>query len=453
MSARPILMGELGLLSLFDLAQLFMLTGATGTLHVLSEGRKGFFRFERGQIANAVDEKLTQGEEAAYHVFAWRTGTFDFRVEPPTGGRSIQENTDALMLEAARRVDEAHASEGGESVTRALQARAGRFEALREAFQTVALAARKTNPEDGAHRFAGLSGIGDLLVYRPGMRVRVLRAGQWEDLAPAPLEPAAYLRLCASCFEDHTTEKHESGARSTTLFEDQRELLVTQLPAPNDALVVRGVNGPGAMPSRLAGNESAVQDVLDLTTGLLLLGAPNGHAAERLLHTTLAALLERRSRTVLLVSDRPILQRRDARGALLVTPLEGFAESVTAFSPDLAVFDVAHASASLEALHHVPLIVSAVIAPDAASLLPRWLARHGLTADAANVPLAGADVGVLHSSGTALADGSLPVTAGRLDAARAASADADATASDARPEDAAMLSLVEKLRQDLDAAA
>jgi hypothetical protein len=446
MSARPILMGELGLLSLFDLAQLFMLNGATGTLHVQSEGRKGFFRFERGQIANAVDEKLVQGDEAAYQVFGWRTGTFEFRVEPPTGGRSIQDSTEALMLEAARRLDEANAMEGGESLTRALQARAGRFEALREAFQTIAMAARATDPEAGdRHRFAGLSGIGDLLVYRPGMRVRVLRAGAWEDLTPGPLEPAAYLRLCASCF-DHSSEHPDAGARSVTLYEDQRELLVTQLPAPHDALVVRGLSGPGALPSRLTGNETAILDVLDITTGLLLVGAPNGHAAERLLHTALAGLLERRSRTVLLVSDRPIHQRRDARGALLITPLEGFAEAVGAFSPDVAVFDVAHASASLEALHHVPLIVSAVLAPDAASLLPRWLARHGLTPEAANVPLAGADVGVLHSNGLALKDGSLPVTAGRLDAAAG-----DAAA--AGPEDAAMLSLVEKLRQDLDAAA
>ena len=130
MSTRPILMGELGVLSLFDLAQLLMLIGATGTLQVQSQGRKGFFRFERGQIANAVDERLSQGEEAAFRVFSWRTGSFDFRIEPPTGGRSIHESTDALMLEAARRIDEARSSEGGESLTLALQARAGGFAAL-----------------------------------------------------------------------------------------------------------------------------------------------------------------------------------------------------------------------------------------------------------------------------------------------------------------------------------
>src|SRR5205823_7842233 len=88
MSVRPVIMGELGLLSLFDLAQLLMLNGATGSLHVFSHGKKGLLRFERGQIANAIDERMHEGEDAACRVFGWRTGTFEFRVEPPTGGRT-----------------------------------------------------------------------------------------------------------------------------------------------------------------------------------------------------------------------------------------------------------------------------------------------------------------------------------------------------------------------------
>src|SRR5262245_40386258 len=115
-----------------------MLNGATGTLHVLSAGRKGFLRFERGQISNAVDERLREGEDAAYHVFTWRQGTFEFRIEPPTGGRTIHDSTEGLMLEAARRLDESSQHQHGESMTETLQARAGKFEALRQAFLRVA---------------------------------------------------------------------------------------------------------------------------------------------------------------------------------------------------------------------------------------------------------------------------------------------------------------------------
>ena len=184
MSTRPVILGELGLLSLFDLSQLLMLNGATGALHVASNGRKGHFRFERGQIANAVDDRLEEGEAAAYKLFSWRTGTFEFRVEPPTGGRNIHDSTEGLMLEAARRMDEAGVSEDGESVTQALQARAGKFEALREAFQRVASDVGTAGREGGGGgmRFAGLTATGDTLLYRPGLPVRLLHAGTWQDV-------------------------------------------------------------------------------------------------------------------------------------------------------------------------------------------------------------------------------------------------------------------------------
>lgn len=173
MSARVILTGELGPLSLFDLAQLFLLSGTSGTLHVHSSGRNGFFRFERGQIWNAVDERLAEGEEAAYRLFAWRAGTFEFRIEQPTGDRTIHDSTDGLMLEAARRLDEAGVTESGESVTATLQARAGRFEKLREAFHRIALAAR-AGVGSGAEgsRFSALRSEGDALLYRPGAPFR-----------------------------------------------------------------------------------------------------------------------------------------------------------------------------------------------------------------------------------------------------------------------------------------
>jgi hypothetical protein len=284
------------------------------------------------------------------------------------------------------------------------------------------------------------------------MPSRILRAGRWQDVNPGLLEPAAFLRLCASCF-DHSSETAAAGARSVTLYEDQRELLVTQLPSPNDALVVRAVSGPGATCTRLAGPETAIREVLELPAGLLLLGAPNEHAAERLVHAALAGLLERRSLTVLLVSARPARPRREGRGALLVTPREGFDEAVAAFAPDVVAFDVVNAGASLEALHRTPLVVSALVSPDAASLLPRWLARHGLAGGATGLPLAGAEVGLLHSHGVATADGSLPVTALRVRSTPASGAKRPREALASASEDASLLSVIEDLRKDLDQAA
>jgi hypothetical protein len=103
-------------------------------------------------------------------------------------------------------------------------------------------------------------------------------------------------------------------------------------------------------------------------------------------------------------------------------------------------------------------VVCALVAPDAASLLPRWLARHGLTvASAASLPLAGADVGVLFTPG-ASADGDvLPVVAARgVSRAEATPSGPRAVRSGPRAEtagDAAMRSVIEQLQRELRDAA
>lgn len=141
MSPRPVILGELGLISLFDLAQLLLLNGATGTLHVQSGGRKGLLRFDRGQIADALDDRFDSGVEAAYRVFGWAQGTFEFRAGKPSGnGRRIHDSTEGLMLEAARRMDESQRATTHEGdVTRALLARHDRWSGMRSALARFGL--------------------------------------------------------------------------------------------------------------------------------------------------------------------------------------------------------------------------------------------------------------------------------------------------------------------------
>jgi len=198
--------------------------------------------------------------------------------------------------------------------------------------------------------------------------------------------------------------------------------------------------------------------VLNIGAGLVLVGAPGIRAAEQLLHTVLARVLERRPVTALLTAERGTWQQGEALGAMLLTPRAGLAGALEAFAPDLVAFDVAHADASLDTLHRVPLVVCALVAPDAASLLPRWLARHGLAVtDAASVPLAGADVGVLFTPGASAEGDVLPVVA-----AHAVARDGEtpsgprAVRSGPRPEpaaDLALRSVIEQLQRELRDAA
>lgn len=281
MSKRPVILGELGLISLFDLAQLLLLNGASGTLHVTSDDRRGWLRFERGQIVEARDEAAQDGLEAAYEVFTWRHGSFEFRLESPTGGggRRIQSGTEGLMMEAARRMDEASIGRADADVTRALLERAGLWTTLRHAASAPA-------PEN----------------TRPGL---------------------------------------ERG----------------------DALLSRA-------------------------QGLLLVAAPGIRAAETLLRATVARVRAHRDATVLFTAERPAASQADARGPLLTVPRVRFAASLASSAPTIVALDCAHADLAAEALAHDALVIVAVVAPDAASALPLWVARQGL----ADRPL---DVGLL----------------------------------------------------------
>lgn len=285
MSKRPVIMGELGLISLFDLAQLLLLNGASGTLHVTSQERHGWLRFERGQIVAARDEQDQDGLEAAYEVFTWRQGTFAFRTEPPTGGngRRIQTSTEGLMMEAARRMDEASVGRADADATRAL----------------------------------------------------LERAGLWATL------------------------------RQTTL-------------APVAEPVTAGLEGGDAL--------------LALEHGLVLVGAPGIRAAEALLRATVARLRAQRDATVQFTAERAAARQNDARGPLLTVPRSRFAASLTTTAPAVVALDCAHADLAGVAIAHDALVIVAVVAPDAASLLPSWVARHGLAEHTH-------DVGVLFDDG------------------------------------------------------
>jgi hypothetical protein len=78
----------------------------TGVLEVEARGKRGALYFDHGQIVNALDDALGDGEQAAYRIFAWSGGTFVFRLQPPPPLRSINTGTESLILDIARFMDE-----------------------------------------------------------------------------------------------------------------------------------------------------------------------------------------------------------------------------------------------------------------------------------------------------------------------------------------------------------
>jgi len=234
-STRPVILGELGLLSLFDLAQLLALNRATGTLYVTSNHRQGCLQFDQGQLANARDERMQEGMDAACRVFGWRTGAFEFRVDSPVGGgRTIHDSTESVMLEAARRLDEAGAGVSG-SFIESVQSHSHRLQAMHRRHQPVASDA--TGAPDRAASFAALQAAGDALLYRPNLKVRLFQAGHWHEIGERALTPAEFAELRDTFFDAG------NGAlpRDFIVREPAREILVSHLPGPGEALFVRSV--------------------------------------------------------------------------------------------------------------------------------------------------------------------------------------------------------------------
>jgi len=103
--------GVLEEFSIFDVGQFLMLNRKTGTLTVRSDPHAVYLTFKDGQLLNAVDERLKNGEAVILAAVQWRSGSFDFEAGPVSPERLIQDSTESVLLEAARVLDEMRAGD------------------------------------------------------------------------------------------------------------------------------------------------------------------------------------------------------------------------------------------------------------------------------------------------------------------------------------------------------
>ncbi|MCC6349556.1 MAG: DUF4388 domain-containing protein [Candidatus Eisenbacteria bacterium] len=376
MAPVPALGGELGLLSLFDLGQLLLLNGATGELCVTREGRKGYLYFDRGQIVNAVDDEYHEGEGAAYTLFSWKSGTFEFHARPARGVRVVTEGTEALMLEAARRMDELGLGEAGEEAK--LKQRASALDALREAFHSVAVeSGAGASESDGApgSPLARLAGPDDVLLLRPGRRTRVRMNGAWQDAGAAPLDPSAYEQLRVR-LQDVTAGAKESARVHLTAGEDGRRYATARLAGEHEALWVRLADAPSPALASLPGGEVIAAQIAG-ASGLLLVAAPEPGAAGRFFHACVAHLAASRGEALLLVAEAGRAPAGDGTGAVLRAGSRDAEAVLRSCAPGCAAFDAAHAHLSSAALGLSSLVVAGIVAPGPEAAVPAWCARNG----------------------------------------------------------------------------
>jgi hypothetical protein len=384
------LSGELGLIGLFDLGQLLLLNGATGRLVVHQGQRRAFLIFEEGRIVNAIDDEKREGENAAYEIFTWKAGRFEFRPERPGSQRRIEVTTEALMLEAARRIDESSddAKAEGSEEERLLNRR-GAMEELRDVFHRLAREAKRvgeaaTEPADLL--LEELREVDDRLYCRRGRAARIFHDGTWLTAGELLRGQQTYEDLRARLMgpEEKASENGTTARGITRLvtMEDGRQVAVTQLgEGVDEALWVRLLSLPSPDPSLLDGPWERLHPIVDLPQGIVLAAGPTPDAVERVLHALVALVERRRAGTTLLVTRASVYAHDATEGLVLQTDPARACDVLLAIQPGVAAFEpAAHDAETVRhALRATPLLLFGVVCPDTESAPDTWLA--GFTAD------------------------------------------------------------------------
>ncbi|MBI2565642.1 MAG: DUF4388 domain-containing protein [Candidatus Schekmanbacteria bacterium] len=98
--------GELGLFALPDLIQMIASSEQSGVLELSNGSSRGQVVIVNGDIAHAVLGQA-QGVSAIEEMFAWDDGQFKFTPTVYTGPRTITKSWQELLVDSARRLDEA----------------------------------------------------------------------------------------------------------------------------------------------------------------------------------------------------------------------------------------------------------------------------------------------------------------------------------------------------------
>ena len=107
---RPLsaLRGELDQISLSSVLVVLEMERKNGILLLEHANQTGRIFLRRGRIIRAaIEEPATAGAGAVYEMVTWGNGSFDFLAGDVGGVDEIQASTTYLLMEGARRLDEA----------------------------------------------------------------------------------------------------------------------------------------------------------------------------------------------------------------------------------------------------------------------------------------------------------------------------------------------------------
>src|SRR6266851_5486367 len=106
--------GNLSQMNVIDLMQSLEMGRKSCQLSLAHEGEKCVVFFVEGQVKHATYGSLV-GDEAVFKVLRWTGGNFELDFESKTDKETTQLNTQGLLMEGLRLLDESQREGGGES--------------------------------------------------------------------------------------------------------------------------------------------------------------------------------------------------------------------------------------------------------------------------------------------------------------------------------------------------
>ena len=108
-----VLRGSLAQMNVIDLMQSLEMGRKSCLLSLTRDDEKCDVYFDQGQVVHAVYGSL-KGDQAVFKVLRWTGGNFELNFEGKTTETSTQLNTQGLLMEGLRLLDESNRDGGGE---------------------------------------------------------------------------------------------------------------------------------------------------------------------------------------------------------------------------------------------------------------------------------------------------------------------------------------------------
>ncbi|MEE9394799.1 MAG: DUF4388 domain-containing protein [Planctomycetota bacterium] len=335
--------GDLGLFSIFDVTQSLMMGRKTALVVVDNGGKQGFIYFEEGKITYAADDEMRTGDAAAFEVLAWRKGHFKIQFDAERREPNITRDTENLMLEVARVVDEEKRDQGIEEAsdeveeTVAKESLEKRFRnELNKVFKQVATDRGAARDRYSVHAFdellIALMDLGGTALYlRSATKPRIKTKHGFQTIRQELLAPGEIESFINGVL--NANEKRE--------FEESREISVNYTSKRGDRFKVSGFDDGGRVAcimtpaskliprlDELSPEAPPLARLLEERMGLVLIYGPLASGKSTLLASLVEDALVERDKVATLFSRTWTFDFADEAGFLIHSDLTRFSLGV-----------------------------------------------------------------------------------------------------------------------------